>query len=147
MAKYLDLNGVKRLAGQLWGKVKTLAAGKEDIRPLSYVTITMNNSTSTLNFGRNYFVATASTAVTSASLNLKLPTDWKTIPNMPAMDIFLKSTSGAKFTVVSAEGFGIYKTKDFSLLNTKTGAHLRVTFFHETGSSTGTMVCEVNQMV
>ena len=139
MAKYLDLNGVKRLVGQLWAKVKTLAAGKEDIRPLSYVTITMNNSTSTLNFGRNYFVATASTAVTSARLSLKLPTNWKTIPNMPAMDIFLKSTSGA--------GFGIYKTKDFSLLNTKTGAHLRVTFFHEMGSSTGTMVCEVNQMV
>ena len=104
MAKYLDLNGVKRLVGQLWAKVKTLAAGKEDIRPLSYVTITMNNSTSTLNFGRNYFVATASTAVTSARLSLKLPTNWKTIPNMPAMDIFLKSTSGAKFTVVSAEG-------------------------------------------
>ena len=45
MAKYLDLNGVKRLVGQLWAKVKTLAAGKEDIRPLSYVMITMNNST------------------------------------------------------------------------------------------------------
>ena len=29
MAKYLDLNGVKRLVGQLWAKVKTLAAGKE----------------------------------------------------------------------------------------------------------------------
>lgn len=146
MAKYLDANGVKRLASQLWAKMKTLVSGKEDVRPTKYTTITANNSTTTLNFGSDYYVITNSTAVTAATLSVKLPTGWKDREGTLHMDIMLRSDSGAKINVVNADGFGIFKTMDFANMYTKRGCHLHLTWFHTRGNTWGTMVCEANQM-
>lgn len=146
MAKYLDANGVKRLVSQLWAKMKTLTAGKEDVRLTKYVTITANNSTTTLNFGSDYYVIANSTAVTAATLSLKLPSGWQSLAGTLHMDIMLRSDSGAKINVVNADGFGIFKTMDFASMYTKWGCHLHLTWFHTRGNTWGTMVCEVNQM-
>lgn len=144
MTKYLDANGVKRLASQLWAKMKTLASGKEDVRPTKYVTIGTNNSTTTLDFGSDYYVLAP--AVTAATLSVKLPTGWKDREGTLHMDIMLRSDSGAKISVVNADGFGIFKTMDFASMYTKGGCHLHLTWFHTRGNTWGTMVCEVNQM-
>lgn len=146
MAKYLDANGVKRLVSQLWARMKTLTAGKEDVRLTKYVTITANNSTTTLNFGSDYYVIANSTAVTATTLSLKLPSGWQSLAGTLHMDIMLRSDSGARINVVNADGFGIYKTMNFSDMYTKGGCHLHLTWFHTRGNTWGTMVCEVNQM-
>lgn len=119
MTKYLDANGVKRLASQLWAKMKTLVSGKEDVRPTKYVTIGTNNSTTTLDFGSDYYVLAP--AVTVATLSVKLPTGWKDREGTLHMDIMLRSDSGAKISVVNADGFGIFKTMDFASMYTKGG--------------------------
>ena len=146
MAKYLDLNGVKRLVGQLWAKVKKLAAGKENERLTKYVSVKVNNSSTTLNFGNDYYVRADSTAVTSATLSLKLPDGWQSMGNTLYMDIMLRADSVAKINLVSADGFGIFRTTNFSSLNTKSGCHLHVTWFHVQGNSWGTMVCDAHQL-
>ena len=134
------------MASQLWAKMKTLASGKEDVRPTKYGTIGTNNSTTTLNFGSDYYVIANSTAVTAATLSLKLPSGWQSLAGTLHMDIMLRSDSGAKINVVNADGFGIFKTMDFASMYTKGGCHLHLTWFHTRGNSWGTMVCEVNQM-
>ena len=146
MAKYLDANGVKRLASQLWAKMKTLTAGKEDVRLTKYVTITANNSTTTLGFGSDYYVIANSTAVTAATLSLKLPSGWQSLAGTLHMDIMLRSDSGARINVVNADGFGIFKTMNFAEMYTKGGCHLHVTWFHQQGNTWGTMACDVHQM-